>query len=358
MNKLELDLAILEAEASRYLSDISSGVPAALKPPSMSGILPILEAVSTNQVHELFTQALNNRCLCVASLCCNPPDVGLNLINHDPAALIERYDANAPGKALRAICIAIAKKEFPLLVGEHLSKVLCAKGLPVLNTLVKNGLYELGMGVGMAPFKEGKTSLDRLFLSNLHKYAGAQPEESFTNLLGESQYFAFIGFIEEGASLNTVEFLEYATGLAGGVPSLKKAVVDNYITAFNKVFAKKPRATDLASVITLLLSTNHPSVDDYRLAVIKSIDTKYELTDFLKASFKLYSRHYNEYQDVPSVIAAVYIDVDPEVLTAGIRDQEDYKSLSALPGFDMYRIDVTKIPKQARGAALEHGLGL
>lgn len=358
MNKLEVDLAILEAEASRYLSIVSSGSPAALTPPAMTGILPILEAVSKNQVHELFTQALNNKCLCVASLCCNPPSVGLTLIKHDPAALIEKYDGAVPGKAMRAICIAIAKKEFPLLVAEYLSKALCTKGLPNLNTLVKNGLYELGRGVALARFKEGHESTDRLFLEGLHKHSGAQHSESFTNLLGESQYHAFKAFIEEGSPLNYDKFLDYATSFSEDVPSLKQAVVDNYITAFRAIFSKKTNSTDIASVVTLLLTANHPSLDDYRLAVIKSVDATYDLTDFLKVCFKLHSSLARATDVIPSDIATAYIEADPEVLTAGIKDRHDYATLSELPGFDMDTIDITKIPKQARGAALEHGLGL
>jgi hypothetical protein len=357
LNKLELDVSLFESEASFYLSHVMSGSPAALISSSKTAILPILEAIRNNQVHEIFAQALNKKCLCVAALCCAPPNSGQSLTNPDPTELIQHYDAKATGKAFRAICIAISRREYPLIVAEQLSQSLCRKGLPELNSLVKNGLYELGRGVAMAPFREGKHSIDRVFLQNLHVYSGAKQSGEFSNLLGESQYFAFKAFIEEGNSFNVVDFLDYANGLAGNDTSLKQAVVDNYLTAFRKVF-ENPRATEMASLINLLLTTNHPALDDYRLAVIKSVDTMMGLDDFLKASIKLQSMQKKSSENVTQEIATVYIEAGAAVLTAGIKDRDDYTYLSNLPGFDIYSIDIKKIPKQARGAALEHGLGL
>jgi hypothetical protein len=355
--KLDLDLLKLELEASNYLSKVTSGNSDSNSRPSTDGISPILEAVNNGQATSLFAMALDTKCLSVASLCVSPLPVGLASSKPAPDDLIKSYDGNTPGKALRAVCVALSNRDYPIEAVDALSKSLALNGLAPLNTLVKNGLYEMGRAVAVSRFREDEVSVDRLLISNFHEHSGVDVAGSFSDVLQETQYAMFKAYIEEGSMVYIKEFFEFANGLCMGNDSLQTTMVNSYLRAFQKAF-QRPASHDEAQVVSLLLTVDQPALDGYRLAVIKEVDPNLGLDDYLKASFLVASLSKNSEYELETIVAEAYLVAGIDVITQGIRDREDYLSLSRIPRFDMDKIDVKKIPKQARGAALEHGLGL
>jgi hypothetical protein len=352
----DLDLLKLETEASNYFARVSSDI---LKSTQLSldGIFPILEAVSSGQSSALFAKALDAKCLCVASLCVSPPAVGLTPGQTGADDLIKLYDGNTPGKALRAICIAASLRNYPIKVIDVLSKSLAINGLAPLNTLVKNGLFEIGRAVANSRFSEREVSVDRLMISNFHEYSDCKVSGVFNEVLQQAQYEMFKAYIEEGSMIYLKEFLEFANGLCAGNEALQSTMVNSYLRAFQKAF-ERPASHDVALVVMLLLTVDQPSLDGYRLAVIKNVNPSLGLDDYLKASFLVTDLPKNSDYEISEIVAEAYLVASMDVITQGIRDREDYTSLSRIPRFDLDKVDVRKIPKQARGAALEHGLGL
>ena len=110
-------------------------------------------------------------------------------------------------------------------------------------------------------------------------------------------------------------------------------------------------------IIALLLKNYASKLDRYRLAAIKAMDESFDLSDYLKACFKATGmlKGVGKYMEQ---ISEIYVEAGYDVLTKGIKDASDFHALAEIPHIDMGKINLKEIPRQARGAALEIGLGL
>lgn len=360
MDIQSLDLNKLETSASYYLEHSSRGLTQDSSIPRsvMDGILPVLEVISSGKSSELFKAALDKRKLCLAALCVSPPEIGISLAPRIPGSLVANYDASHAGKAFRRICIGISKCDYPLVVADILAEEISANGIEYEeNTLVKNGLYELARTISVALISSHKPTVEHRFVSKLHALNQPEDVENYRVLLSEMQKEIFSAYINDGKVSQVKEFFDFIDELSGGHESRQLSSVELFDHVLRQEFTS-PTADDVIRVTNLILTVDHPSLDKYRSKAIVFSDQSLQDSDYLKAALKLVSKMTVSNEWEMGKLAEIYNEAGSAVLSDGIRDREDYLALSALPGLKMAEIDITKIPKQARGAALEHDLGL
>jgi hypothetical protein len=319
----------------------------------MDGILPILEALSCGESQALFNASVSGQHLCIASILCDPPKIGLNLPPVTPGTLASGYDKKISGRAFRDVCIGLSEKFYPKSISLALAReIASSQKAIVLSAVVKNGVSVLSGAMARAGFVRDEMPAECIFIADLYeqsKLSGAQTLRAVLEALTPELYVAYI---TEGSSSYLAQYFNFIENIEGSR--------DSALATFSSILQNEfeaPSASTIQVIISLLLS-RETSLDPYRLAIMKELDPEMEPDDYLKASFKMIEkgRTYGMYN--MQYIAEVYLEAGYAELAEGIRDKEDYLALSNLPGLDISQIDVKKIPKQARGLALEMSLGL
>lgn len=357
MEILNLDLKELERSASSYLTHIKGGLDQVNSVPRsvMDGIMPILEVISSGMSQALFDRAMDAKNLCTAALLCEPPAIGISLPERPSGELIKAYDARHPGKGFRAVCIAISEYKTPILVVDILSREIKAGGPYSPSTLVKNGIHEISIALACSDLDSDSSGEESRFVKQVFKDNDTGQPGAFTQMADFIRQEMFSAHLNEGRFYKTKAFIEIIESLGSESDGHAQVVADFKQAAAKEVEKSSQNNVDL--LIRLLMTTDTPSLDPYRLSTIKAIDESLELDDYLKGSFTLVNNHRgigNYMKD----LGEVYIECGYDALTAGIRDAADWNFLSEIPGIDMSKISLKNIPRQARVAALEHGLGL
>lgn len=357
MEILNLDLNELERSASTYLKHIEGGLDQVNSVPRsvMDGIMPILEIISSGMSQALFDRAMDARNPCTAALLCEPPAIGISLPGRPTGELIKAYDASHPGKGFRAVCIALSEYKNPLIVADILSREVKAGGPYGPSILVKNGIHAISIALARASLDSDSPGEEHRFALQVFKDDEPGQSGAFTHLADFIRQEMFSAHLNEGRFYKTKAFIELIESLGSESNGQAQAVAAFKQAAIKEI--EKSSQDNVELLIRLLMTTDTPSLDPYRLAAIKVIDESLELDDYLKGSFALVNSHRGIGNYIKN-LGDVYVECGYDALTAGIRDAADWNSLSEFPGIDMNKISVKDIPRQARGAALEHGLGL
>lgn len=360
MDITNLDLRELESSASSYYKlkeggqDQVSSIPRKI----MDGIIPVLEAISSGECQALFNAAMDSKFLCIASLLCEPPAIGLSLKTRPDGSLVRAYDGKHAGKGFRAVCVGLSEYRFPNNIAEILSREVAANGQSYQpNTLVKNGIYELSKSLARARLDPETLSIEHLFtkeIFRLNAQGGIGAIAQLSDLILQEMFTAHF---DEGRSYRTESLFEFLESLASqdsnGAERVKKA-----FDVSVKAVISKSSFSNIDLLMKMLLNTGQPVTDKYRLILIKAVDEELSLDDYLKASLKLVESHKGVVSNYLESVADIYIELGYEFLTSSIRDSSDWKCLSDLPKIDMSKISIQDIPRMARGAALELELGL
>lgn len=354
-----LDLNKLERSASSYLShkERSQDQDSPVHRSIMDGILPILESLSSGKSQVLFKSSMDSKKLCIAALLCDPPAIGINFPVKPAGEHTKQYDANHPGKGFRAACVGFSETNYPLIVADILANEFGAPGLSYGPTiLVKNGISELSATLSRARLGSDTPSVEAHFTQKVFRGGDLEISGAFSQLSDLIRQEMFSAHINEGRSHQNLEFFQIIESLSDGSESGINRTVDAFKLAVEKELSNAS-SLNVELMVSLLLTTNTPGLDKYRLAAIKAMDDSLELDDYLKGSFMVIDKLKGVGNYMES-ISKIYLEVGYPELTKGIRGSFDYHALSDLPNIDMSKISPKDIPRQARGAALELGLGL
>lgn len=357
MDIQSLDLDALESSANDYfISKLGSKAQDTPIPRTvMNGVLSVLEAISSGQSKALFKEALDNNLLCLAALICEPPILGLSIPLRQPGTLIEEYDRKHAGRGFRNVCVALARFNFPLECGSILAKELVAEGLNYKpTTLVRNGISEISGAMARARLRDENLMGEQHFVQQIFRQGDAAKGTGFVDLASLMRIEMYSYHLNEGSFLDTNKFLMFMDQ----VSPLER---ESSVKAFAESASRAMIDTNLSNVLSLanlLLTTNDPVLDIYREAVVQQLDPELNLSQFLKASFKMIDLMPKKSFEDMDKISDVYMHAGYEFLTSAIRDREDYVSLTQIPNVDMSQIDMKKLPVQARGARLEIDLGM
>lgn len=323
----------------------------------MDGILPVLEALSSGKSQALFTSAMDSQKLAIAALICEPPSLPISFPLNRAGDLIKNYDGTHRGKGFRAACVRFAEKNYPLIVADIISKEIGAPGLSYGPTvLVKNGISEISTALARAKFDPDEQSIEHRFLRNLFRGRDLEVGGAFAQLADLILKEMFSAHLNDGRFHKSKQFFEAIESLSETTPENINRSVEAFKSSVSKELSNAS-SDNVELLIALLLSRNEPGLDKYRLAVIKAMDDTLDISDYLKATFIVIGKLKGVGKFMES-ISEIYIEAGYDVLTGGIKDASDYNALSEIPNIDMSKISPKDIPRQARGAALEHGLGL
>lgn len=323
----------------------------------MDGILPVLEAISSGKSQALFKSSMDSKKLCIAALLCEPPALGISFPVKPAGELTKQYDASHPGKGFRAACVGFSETNYPLIVADILASEIGAPGLSYGPTIiVKNGISELSSALSRARLGSDTPGVEVRFTQKVFTNGDLEISGAFSQLSDLIRKEMFSAHINEGRSSQNSEFFELIESLSGGSEAGIERTADAFKFAVEKELSNAS-SLNVELIVTLLLDVDSPDLDKYRLAAIKAIDDSLELDDYLKGSFEAIAKLKGVGKYMES-ISKIYLEVGYPALTKGIRGSSDYQALADLPGIDMSKISLKDIPRQARGAALELGLGL
>jgi hypothetical protein len=318
-----------------------------------------VKAFQADQCEALFQQALSSAKPHLAALCLDHSLLYKAIRQTPPSNALGTDDW--PGLLLRKICSSLTSSNIhPKALDLLAKKAVEADFSNKLNPLSKNALNELSASIACEVFNESTAPSTAQFLKLMHDHASSKDDIDFNEHLkfAHQELFYFILTSDLRNDLN--QCFVYISKLDNANNRLFEKIVGGFGQAIEKLHSDYYCSNSAKNIISIMLSDSEVFQPFTKKIISVVNNDQINSPGVLCAASIVFHKttHQRLAEFDAKNIARVFTDCGYAHLNKLIQTRSDYQGLSEIPGIDMTKIELNKIPLSARGAALESALGV